>query len=122
LDDQVGGQPPRLVGGGIGGRLIWVSDGNQISHGVPLSSCGVLPPGPVLILASARREFLTRPRVNRAGTANRRRTGNGSCRIPRQRAAPGRTPAQRSPATCREASRGDRSPRIPETTRFHRPS
>jgi hypothetical protein len=35
LDDQVGGQPPRLVGGGSGGRLIWVSDGNQISHGIP---------------------------------------------------------------------------------------
>jgi len=35
LDDQVGGQPPRLIGGERGG-LIQVSDGDQVSYGLPL--------------------------------------------------------------------------------------
>ena len=28
LDDQVLGQPPCLVGGGIRGRFIWIADGD----------------------------------------------------------------------------------------------
>jgi hypothetical protein len=36
LDDQVGGQSPRLIGGSERGHLIRISDGDQISHGVPL--------------------------------------------------------------------------------------
>jgi len=36
LDDQIPGQPTRLVGGGFGSRLVWISDGNQVSHGISL--------------------------------------------------------------------------------------
>jgi len=36
LDDQVGGQPPRLISGSERGRLIRIPDGDQISHSVPL--------------------------------------------------------------------------------------
>jgi hypothetical protein len=42
LDDQVAGEPSCLIGGGVRGRLIWISDGDQISHGAFPSSDGVL--------------------------------------------------------------------------------
>jgi hypothetical protein len=35
LDNQLGGQPPGLVGRGMRGRLIRVSDGDQVSHNGP---------------------------------------------------------------------------------------
>ncbi len=35
LDDQVGGQSPRLIGSGERRGLIWVTDSDQISHGRP---------------------------------------------------------------------------------------
>src|SRR5690242_10164318 len=38
LDDQVLGQPPGLVGGGIRGRHVRVSDGDQFSHGISFLS------------------------------------------------------------------------------------
>jgi hypothetical protein len=38
LDDQIGGQATCLVGGGVRGRLIRISDGDQVSHGVPFFS------------------------------------------------------------------------------------
>ena len=43
LDDEVLGQPPRLVGRRLGGRLVGVSDRNQVRHGVSyllLLGCG----------------------------------------------------------------------------------
>jgi hypothetical protein len=36
LDDQVGCQAACLAGGGVRGRFIRVSDGDQVRHGVPL--------------------------------------------------------------------------------------
>jgi hypothetical protein len=45
LDDQVLGQPPRLVGGRCRGGLVRVPDGDQISHGLsPLSLASLLWP------------------------------------------------------------------------------
>jgi len=38
LDDEVPGQLPRLVGSGLGGRLVGVSNRDQISHGVPVDA------------------------------------------------------------------------------------
>jgi hypothetical protein len=37
LDDQVLGQPACLIGSGLRGRLIRVSDSDQISHAIPFS-------------------------------------------------------------------------------------
>jgi len=42
LDDEVPGKLPCLVGGGLGGGLVGVSDRDQVRHGVLFLSCSVV--------------------------------------------------------------------------------
>src|SRR5262249_30637375 len=54
LDDHVGGQPPRLIGGVVRGGFMWVSDGDQIGHGFPF-------PEPWMLTFGHRKAACARP-------------------------------------------------------------
>src|SRR5262245_27467100 len=75
LDYQILRQPACFVGGGRCRRLIWVPDGDQVSHIVLISLEPFMLPreGTSSILPPARRSALTLPGDSAGGTPRRSR-------------------------------------------------